>query len=122
MTPRRPQPAASTAKSARWPAAVTGRDGVQQDVGIVDAFADARDRARGVTRLAREHDDGNLRPPSIAHGVVSFIWALFFFLFIWIGGVAVGYSGAVMFIVGAVVGFLCFLLIRVYGEDEPRTP
>jgi hypothetical protein len=64
----------------------------------------------------------HLRPPSIAHGVTSFLWALFFFLFIWLGGRLVGYSGAVTFITGAVAGFLIFLLIRVYGEDDPRSP
>lgn len=61
----------------------------------------------------------HLRPPSIAHGVTSFLWALFLGLFIWIGGSAVGISGAISFIVGAVAGFLIFLFVRVYGEDEP---
>ena len=64
----------------------------------------------------------HLRLPSFDHGVTSFLWALFFFLFIWIGGSALGYGSALTFIVGAVVGFLCFLYIRVYGEDEPRIP
>ena len=64
----------------------------------------------------------HLRPPSIAHGVTSFLWAVFFGLFIWIGGAAVGYSSAVCFVVGCVVGFLVFLFVRVYGEDEPRVP
>jgi hypothetical protein len=64
----------------------------------------------------------HLRPPSIAPGVTSFLWALFFFLFIWIGGVAVGYSSATCFIVGAVAGFLIFLFVRVNGEEEPRRP
>ena len=64
----------------------------------------------------------HLRPPASDHGVTSFLWAVFFWLFIWIGGSAVGYSSAMAFIVGAVVGFLAFLLIRVYGEDEPRRP
>ncbi len=64
----------------------------------------------------------HLRPPATDHGVTSFLWAVFFWLFIWIGGSAVGYSSAMTFIIGAVVGFLAFLLIRVYGEDEPRRP
>ena len=34
----------------------------------------------------------HLRPPSIDHGVTSFLWALFFGLFIWIGGSAVGFE------------------------------
>jgi multisubunit Na+/H+ antiporter MnhE subunit len=64
----------------------------------------------------------HLRPPATDHGVTSFLWAVFFWLFIWIGGSAVGYSSSMTFIIGAVVGFLAFLLIRVYGDDEPRRP
>jgi len=64
----------------------------------------------------------HLRPPAFAHGVTSFLWELFFALFIWIGGSAVGYGSAVCFIVGAVLGFLIFVFVRVYGEDEPSRP
>jgi hypothetical protein len=60
--------------------------------------------------------------PAFDRGVTSFVWALFFGLFIWIGGAAVGYSSAVSFTTGCVVGFLVFLFVRVYGEDEPRRP
>ena len=44
----------------------------------------------------------HLRLPAFDHGVISLLWALFFGLFIWIGGSAVGYSSAMMFILGAV--------------------
>jgi hypothetical protein len=64
----------------------------------------------------------HLRPPAISPGVTAFIWALFFGLFIWIGGRAVGYSSGVSFIVGAVAAFLIFVFVRAYGEDEPRLP
>ena len=64
----------------------------------------------------------HLRMPSIAHGITSFLWALFFFLLIWIGGVGVGFSKATCFVVGAVAGFLIFLFVRVFGEDEPKRP
>jgi hypothetical protein len=64
----------------------------------------------------------HLRLPAFDRGVTSFLWALFFGLFIWIGGSSVGYGSAVTFIVGVVAGFLCFLYIRVYGEDEPPRP
>ena len=63
-----------------------------------------------------------MRLPAFDHGVTSFAWALFFFVFIWIGGMAVGISGGLSFIFGAVAGFLIFLFVRVYGEDEPRRP
>ena len=64
----------------------------------------------------------HFRLPSIDHGITSFLWALFFGVFIWIGGQAVGFPSGTMFIAGAVAGFLIFLLVRVYGEDEPRRP
>ncbi len=64
----------------------------------------------------------HLRPPAFDHGIIAFAWALFFALFIWIGGSAVGYGSAVCFIVGAVAGFLIFVFVRAYGEDEPRRP
>ena len=64
----------------------------------------------------------HLRAPSFAPGVTAFLWALFFGLFIWIGGRAVGFPSGTTFIAGAVAGFLIFLLIRAYGEDEPRRP
>jgi len=64
----------------------------------------------------------HLRAPSFDHGVISFLWALFFGLFIWIGGIAVGFASATMFIIGAVAGFLIFLYVRIYGEDDPSRP
>jgi hypothetical protein len=62
----------------------------------------------------------HFRLPAISHGVVSFIWGLFFGAFIWSGMLSVGVSGATSFIIGAVAGFLIFLYVRVYGADEPR--
>lgn len=62
----------------------------------------------------------HLRPPAISHGVISFVWALVFGLYIWLGGLAVGVNGGVSFIFGAVIGFLVFLAVMVYGADEPQ--
>jgi hypothetical protein len=62
----------------------------------------------------------HLRPPAFSHGLTSFIWALVFGLYIWLGGVAVGVSGGTAFIMGGVIGFLVFLLVMAYGSDEPR--
>ncbi len=64
----------------------------------------------------------HLRPPSIDHGVTSFLWGLFFGLLIWLGGSMLGFSSGITFIIGAVAGFLAFIFVRVYGEDEPRRP
>jgi hypothetical protein len=62
----------------------------------------------------------HLRQPAMSHGVVSFIWGLAFGLYIWLGGLAVGVSGATAFVFGAVAGFLIFLYVMVYGTDVPR--
>jgi hypothetical protein len=59
----------------------------------------------------------HLRAPAFSHGVISLLWGLFFGLFVWIGGAAVGYSSGISFVVGCVVGFLSFLFVRTRGED-----
>jgi hypothetical protein len=64
----------------------------------------------------------HFRLPAISHGVVSFIWGLFFGAFIWSGMLSIGVTGGTAFIIGAVAGFLIFLYVRVYGADEPRLP
>ena len=43
-------------------------------------------------------------------------------MFIWIGGIAVGFSGATSFVVGCVAAAGIFLYVRVYGEDDPSRP
>ena len=61
----------------------------------------------------------HLRPPSVDHGVVSFLWALGLGLFIWIGQLAIGVSNATAVIVAALAAGAIFLFVRVYGEDPP---
>jgi uncharacterized membrane protein len=60
--------------------------------------------------------------PAFSHGVTSFLWALFFALFIVFGGMAVGMSRATAVVVAAVAGCAIFLYVRIYGEDDPRRP
>jgi hypothetical protein len=60
------------------------------------------------------------RMPAVSHGVTSFLWAVGFAVFIWIGGIAVGISGATSFVLGVVAGAAIFLFVRIYGEDTPR--
>ena len=64
----------------------------------------------------------HLRPPSVSRGVVSFLWGLCLGAYIWLGMLDVGVSGGTAFIIGAVAGFGIFLLVRVYGADEPAVP
>lgn len=63
----------------------------------------------------------HLRAPSVDKGVSSFVWALVFFLYLWLGMKAVGVSGAIAFIFAALAGFGIFFFIRLLGEDRPRT-
>ena len=60
------------------------------------------------------------RPPSIDHGVVSFIWAVLLGAYVWAGLLAVDVSNATSAIIGAVAAGAIFLFVRIYGEDEPR--
>ena len=62
----------------------------------------------------------HLRPPSIAHGVQSFLWAFTLGIILWLGMLSVGVSGATAFIFAALAGGAIFLFVRLYGEDEPR--
>jgi hypothetical protein len=61
----------------------------------------------------------HLRPPSIDPGVTSFIWALVFGLFIWLGLLAIGVSKPTAFIIGLLAFGASFLLIRLRGGNDP---
>jgi hypothetical protein len=62
----------------------------------------------------------HLRPPSVDKGVSAFFWAFGFFLYLWLGMMAVGVGKGTGFILSAVAGGAIFLYIRLYGEDRPR--
>ncbi len=64
----------------------------------------------------------HLRPPSVDHGVQSFLWAVVFFLFLWFGMLAVGVSRATSFVLALVLGALIFLFVRIFGEDDLARP
>lgn len=58
----------------------------------------------------------HLRMPSIDQGVQAFAWAVFFFVLLWVGMLAVGVSGATAFILSLVSGGVIFLFVRLHGE------
>jgi hypothetical protein len=60
------------------------------------------------------------RLPSVDKGVSAFLWALGFFLYIWLGQLAVGIGKGSAFILAAVAGGAIFLFIRLFGEGGPR--
>ena len=62
----------------------------------------------------------HLRMPSIDQGVQAFIWTLVFFLFMWLGALAVGFSGPTSFVVSLLLACGIFLLVRTRGGDYPR--
>jgi len=60
----------------------------------------------------------HLRPPSFSQGFVSFVWALLFGGFVWIGLMAVGVGAGTAFLLGVTVGGLVFFYVRLFGGDE----
>ena len=63
----------------------------------------------------------HLRSPSIAPGVVAFLWGLGLGAFVWLGCVGIGVSKATALILGALTAGAVFLLVRLYGEGGART-
>ena len=59
------------------------------------------------------------RPPSIDHGVISFLWAVGLGAFIYFGSLAVGLAAGTAFIFSALAAFAIFLLVRVFGGETP---
>ncbi len=62
----------------------------------------------------------HLRPPSIDHGVASFLWAFGLGLFLWLGMLAIGVTGATALIFAALAGAAIFFFVRLFGEEQPR--
>jgi hypothetical protein len=60
----------------------------------------------------------HLRPPSVDKGLQAFLWAVFFFLYLWLGMLAVDVSGATAFIFAGITGAAIFLFVRIYGEED----
>jgi hypothetical protein len=54
--------------------------------------------------------------PSIDQGVQAFLWAVFFFLLLWIGMLALDVSSATAFIVSLVAAGAIFLFVRLRGD------
>jgi len=62
----------------------------------------------------------HLRAPSVDQGVHAFGWSVVFFLFMWLGGLAVGVSGALAFVVSLVAAAAIFVFVRLRGGNSPR--
>ena len=57
----------------------------------------------------------HLRAPSIDQGVHAFGWSVVFFLYMWLGALAIGIQGGVAFVVSLVVSCAIFLFVRTRG-------
>jgi hypothetical protein len=64
----------------------------------------------------------HLRMPSFDRGVTSFLWGFGFGLYLWLGMLSIGVSGATAFIVSAVAAGAIFLFVRLKGDEEVRRP
>jgi hypothetical protein len=60
----------------------------------------------------------HVRPPSVDKGVSAFFWAFGFFLYLWLGMLALGIGKGTALILSAVAGGAFFLFIRLYGESR----
>lgn len=58
----------------------------------------------------------HLRAPSVDPGVKAFLWALVFFLVLWLGALALGYPNGTSFVLSLLVGGGVFLLVRTRGS------
>ena len=63
----------------------------------------------------------HLRVPSIDQGVQAFAWSAVFFLFMWLGALAIDVPGGIAFIVSLVAAGAIFLFVRTRGATAPGT-
>jgi hypothetical protein len=62
----------------------------------------------------------HLRAPSIDQGVHAFAWSVVFFLYMWLGALAVDVPGATAFVVSLVAAAAIFMFVRLRGGPSPR--
>jgi hypothetical protein len=62
----------------------------------------------------------HLRAPSIDQGVHAFSWSVVFFLYMWLGGLAIDVPGGLAFVVSLLAAGAIFLFVRTRGGDRPR--
>jgi hypothetical protein len=67
---------------------------------------------RGLCRIA---SDAPPRP-SIDQGVHAFVWSVVFFLYMWLGALAVDVPGGIAFILSLVAAAAIFLFVRTRGR------
>ncbi len=97
--------------------------GALKVVDEVEVVIDATSEAGEGPESADPGDAGSplhRRAPSIGHAVSSFLWALFFFLFLWFGMVAVDVSHGTALPLALVAAFLIFLFVHSRGANRQQ--
>jgi len=59
----------------------------------------------------------HFRAPSIDQGVLAFVWSVVFFLYMWLGALAIEVPGGVAFVVSLVAAAAIFLFVRLRGGN-----
>jgi hypothetical protein len=59
----------------------------------------------------------HLRAPSVDQGVHAFGWSVVFFLYMWLGALAIKVPGGLAFVVSLVAAGAIFLFVRTRGGD-----
>lgn len=62
----------------------------------------------------------HLRAPSVDQGVHAFAWSVVFFLYMWLGALAIDVPGGLAFVVSLVAAAGIFLFVRTRGGEQPR--
>jgi hypothetical protein len=57
----------------------------------------------------------HLRAPSIDQGVHAFGWSVVFFLYMWLGALAIAVPGGLAFVVSLLAACVIFLFVRTRG-------
>jgi hypothetical protein len=60
----------------------------------------------------------HLRMPSIDQGVQAFVWAVVFFLFLWLGALAIDLPSGTSFVIALVAAAAIFVVVRTRGGDQ----
>jgi hypothetical protein len=60
----------------------------------------------------------HLRAPSIDQGVHAFAWSVVFFLYMWLGALAIDVASGVALVVSLVAAAAIFLFVRTRGGDS----
>ncbi len=60
--------------------------------------------------------------PGIPRGASSLLWAFGLGLYIFLGGMSVGFKPLPILVVSVIAGCAIFAFVRLYGGDDPNRP